>query len=144
MPSGSTRLTVAFLYSFPLIVLKSSASASDADSVAKTASVVFQCFMLRILPVLLCTRQRQNDTIALTFDNFGKNVLDCAQNPGPQSQPVRLSKCARCDARSVAAPCHLLRDHRLKFAASFSICLTNSLVKRKPFVIPRVSPIVSA
>src|SRR5947208_729697 len=40
MPSGSTRLTVTFLYSFPLIVLKSSASAIDADSAAKIASVV--------------------------------------------------------------------------------------------------------
>jgi hypothetical protein len=31
MPSGSTRLTVAFIYSLPSIVLKSSASAIDAD-----------------------------------------------------------------------------------------------------------------
>jgi hypothetical protein len=35
MPSGSTRLTVAFLYSFPLIVLKSSASAIDAKHTIK-------------------------------------------------------------------------------------------------------------
>jgi hypothetical protein len=39
MPSGSTRLTEAFLYSFPVIVLKSSASVIDADSAAKIASV---------------------------------------------------------------------------------------------------------
>jgi len=39
MPSGSTRLTDAFLYSFPLIVLKSSATAIDADSAANIASV---------------------------------------------------------------------------------------------------------
>src|SRR5947208_8703433 len=34
------RLIVAFLYSLPLIVLKSSASAIDADSAAKIASAV--------------------------------------------------------------------------------------------------------
>jgi hypothetical protein len=44
MPSGSTRLTEAFLYSFPLIVLKSSASVIDADSVAKIASVALFIF----------------------------------------------------------------------------------------------------
>src|SRR5262249_41186005 len=42
MPSGSTRLTVASLYSLPLTVLKSSASASDADSVARIAMIVFR------------------------------------------------------------------------------------------------------
>jgi hypothetical protein len=40
MPSGSTRFTVTFLYSLPSIVLKSSASAIDADSAAKIASAV--------------------------------------------------------------------------------------------------------
>jgi hypothetical protein len=35
MPSGSTRLTVAFLYSFPLIVLKSSVGAIDAKHTIK-------------------------------------------------------------------------------------------------------------
>ena len=44
MPSGSTRLTVPFLYSFPLIVLKSSASAIDADNPVKITSVACQCF----------------------------------------------------------------------------------------------------
>src|SRR6266496_3541216 len=44
MPSGSTRLTVTFLYSFPLIVLKSSASAIDADNPVKITSVACQCF----------------------------------------------------------------------------------------------------
>src|SRR5437763_7177366 len=48
MPSGSTRLTVTFLYSFPSIVLKSSASAIDADRAAKIASVVL---------FIVCTRR---------------------------------------------------------------------------------------
>jgi hypothetical protein len=49
------------LYTLPLTVLKSSASASDADSAAKIASVVCQRFTRRILPLLLSTRQRQSD-----------------------------------------------------------------------------------
>jgi hypothetical protein len=40
---------------FPAVVLKSSASAMDADSV-KIASVVCQYFTRRILPLLLSTR----------------------------------------------------------------------------------------
>ena len=35
MPSGSTRLTAAFLYSLPPTVLKSSASVSDAEELLK-------------------------------------------------------------------------------------------------------------
>jgi hypothetical protein len=35
-------VTVASLYSLPVMVLKSSASASDADSAAKIDSAVFQ------------------------------------------------------------------------------------------------------
>jgi len=61
MPSGSTRLTLAFLYSLPPIVLKSSARASDADSAAKIAAAVWQNFTRWILPVLLSTSQWQND-----------------------------------------------------------------------------------
>jgi hypothetical protein len=38
------KLTVAFLYSLPLIVLKSSASAIDADSAVKIASVALPVF----------------------------------------------------------------------------------------------------
>jgi len=40
------RLTVASLYTFPLTVLKSSASATDADSVAEIASIACQDFSL--------------------------------------------------------------------------------------------------
>jgi len=40
------RLTVASLYSFPLTVLKSSASATDADNVAEIASIAYQDFSL--------------------------------------------------------------------------------------------------
>jgi hypothetical protein len=39
IPSGSTWLIVAFLYSFPLTVLKSSASAIDAKLTIKTTNV---------------------------------------------------------------------------------------------------------
>ena len=35
IPSASTRLTVASLYTLPLVVLKSSESASDANRTAK-------------------------------------------------------------------------------------------------------------
>src|SRR4029434_4655331 len=42
----SMRLTVASLYTFPLTVLKSSASATDADSVAEIASIACQAFSL--------------------------------------------------------------------------------------------------
>jgi hypothetical protein len=56
-PVRSTRPTVAFLYSLPLVVLKSSASARDADS-AKIDSAVFQYFTrAAILPLLLSTQQ---------------------------------------------------------------------------------------
>ena len=40
-----------------LTVLKSSASASDADSDAKTANAICQCFTRRILPLLFPATQ---------------------------------------------------------------------------------------
>src|SRR5204863_9654442 len=44
MPSGSTRLTVAFLYSFPVTVLKSSACATEMNDRSKTVrSFLFTC-----------------------------------------------------------------------------------------------------
>src|SRR6266705_5902707 len=46
MPSGSTRLTATFLYSFPLIALKSSATAIDAKHAIKKARI-FILFSLR-------------------------------------------------------------------------------------------------
>ncbi|HEY3137711.1 MAG TPA: hypothetical protein VGL29_16910 [Blastocatellia bacterium] len=49
IPSGSTRLTVAFFYTFPLLVLMSSASAIDADNAAKIAN---QCFTRRLCSLL--------------------------------------------------------------------------------------------
>src|SRR5262245_28603754 len=42
MPSGSTWVTSASLYSLPLTVLKSSASASDGDKTAKIANAICQ------------------------------------------------------------------------------------------------------
>ena len=57
MPSASTRLTVTFLYSFPAIVLKSSASAIDAKHTIRIAKVVAPNFTRRILPLLRSTRQ---------------------------------------------------------------------------------------
>ena len=53
IPSPSTRMIVASLYSLPLVVLKSSASAIDTDSAAKIGSVVLKYVTLRIL--LLCS-----------------------------------------------------------------------------------------
>ena len=44
IPSASTRLTVASLYTLPLVVLKSSESASDANRIAQTTTVVLQYF----------------------------------------------------------------------------------------------------
>jgi hypothetical protein len=46
MPSGSTRLTVASLYSFPLTVLKSSACATEMnDKIRKLRSFIcIRCF----------------------------------------------------------------------------------------------------
>src|SRR6266850_1816987 len=70
MPSGSTRLTVAFLYSFPLIVLMSSASASDTDSAARIAMVVFRGFMCVDSVFLLSTPQRQSDLQDQTHREF--------------------------------------------------------------------------
>src|SRR5436309_13493158 len=61
MPSVSTRLIVTFLYSLPLMVLRSSANARDADSIAIIAIIVFRQFTRRILPLLFSTQQRQND-----------------------------------------------------------------------------------
>jgi hypothetical protein len=46
MPSASTRLTEAFLYSFPVTVLKSSASARDAENATKITNVVAHFFTL--------------------------------------------------------------------------------------------------
>src|SRR5436190_21121945 len=54
------RLTVASLYTLPLVVLKSSESASDVNRTAKIK--VPQYFTRRILPFFVSTRQRQNDT----------------------------------------------------------------------------------
>src|SRR5437773_12264808 len=53
------RLTVASLYTLPLVVLKSSESASDANRTAKIK--VPQYFTRRILPCFVSPRQRQND-----------------------------------------------------------------------------------
>src|SRR5947207_9818116 len=41
IPSGSTRLSLAFLYSFPSIVLKSSARATDATQRIKKSANLF-------------------------------------------------------------------------------------------------------
>src|SRR5206468_9645202 len=51
MPSGSTRLIFAFLYSFPLIVLKSSASAVDAEqsiTIKKRGAFISRLLMVNL------------------------------------------------------------------------------------------------
>ena len=74
-PSGSTRVTVALLYSLPFTVLTSSASAIDAYSAAAIASMVFQYLTRRILPLVLSTRQRQSD---IHGRNDARDVYDVA------------------------------------------------------------------
>src|SRR5204863_2644898 len=50
MPSGSTRVTVASLYSFPVTVLKSSACATEMNDRIKTVrSFVFTCLNQTLL-----------------------------------------------------------------------------------------------
>src|SRR5215471_16713363 len=61
MPSGSTRLTVASLYSLPLTVLKSSANVSAADRAARIAMIVFRRAPCVDSVFLLSTPQQQND-----------------------------------------------------------------------------------
>ncbi len=55
IPSGSTRITLAFFYCFPLMVWKFCASASDADSAAKIAMIVFLGFMREFCLIALHT-----------------------------------------------------------------------------------------
>jgi hypothetical protein len=74
IPSASTWLIVASLYILPLMVLKSSANASDADRSAKIASVLAQQFMRRILRLFLSTSQRQND---MNWPNDAGNIHGC-------------------------------------------------------------------
>jgi len=54
------------LYSLPLMVLKSSANTSDADTTAKINSAVFQYLTGRILARLLSILQRQSDMTQAT------------------------------------------------------------------------------
>src|SRR5207247_10698997 len=73
MPSGSTRLTEAFLYSFPLIVLKSSANAIDADSAAKIANVALfivtrACQISLSLSILKWPSAASQDRARIVFD----------------------------------------------------------------------------
>jgi len=61
IPSASTLLIVASLYTLPLTVLKSSANASDTDSAAKIATIAFWGVMYADSASLLSTSQRQSD-----------------------------------------------------------------------------------
>ena len=52
MPSGSTSVTVAFLYSLPLVVLKSSAKTTEAKRISKIRTfeaeggIIIDCTLL--------------------------------------------------------------------------------------------------
>jgi len=70
------RAIVASLYSLPLVVLKSSASAIDTDSAAKIASVVCQYVTLRIL--LLCSphgNDKMTSNSAMAGETFAMELL---------------------------------------------------------------------
>jgi len=98
IPSPSTRLTVASLYTLPLVVLKSSENASDANRSAKINAVAPLYFTWRILPLFISIRQRQNDMNRAhgwrsTFNNSAPEVpqptgghLQSAPYPWPGSR----------------------------------------------------------
>src|SRR4029078_3494506 len=63
MPSGSTRITMTFLYSFPSKGLKFSAIASDVDKTATIAKAIPQhfrraCFIVFFFPLTLTLRTK--------------------------------------------------------------------------------------
>src|SRR6266550_1623282 len=105
IPSASTRLIVASLYTLPLTVLKSSDRAIDADRSGKTAIVVAQCFTRRILPPLLSTRQCQNDMrrSAMTRGTFTIAVTFlCGAAAAEQPAVTVVSSCECQDAHGIA------------------------------------------
>jgi hypothetical protein len=96
IPSASTLLTVAFLYSFPLIVLKSSANAIDASSCREHSEYSF--------PVphgggffLFCSPQSNSKVIeggAMTRTTFTiAVVLLCTSAVGEQPTVIFVSPC---------------------------------------------------
>src|SRR5437762_495793 len=112
IPSASTRLIVASLYTLPLTVLKSSARAIDADRSGKIAIVVAQCFTRRILPLLLSRRQRQSDMrrSAMTHGTFTIAVTFlCGAAAAEQPAVTVVSPCECQDAHGIAR-CGLKTD----------------------------------
>src|SRR5438552_3485 len=100
MPSGSTRVIVASLYSLPLAVLKSLASAGDANSVAKISSAVCQYFTRLILHFFAAHRQSQSGRRSNGLHNFaGARVWGVPH--------ARLKAFSRGSFRSVHAVEHL-------------------------------------
>ena len=73
------RLTVASLYTLPLVVLKSSESASDVNRTAKIK--VPQYFTRRILPFFVSTRQRKNDMNGARVCHAVKLTLESIEVP---------------------------------------------------------------
>src|SRR6266508_3920504 len=85
MPSGSTRLTVAFLYSFPASVLKSSEKATDTNEKIKTVrSFVFTC-LNRTSP--FCSHIRDS----LVKENSSANKALRPGNNSPQQSNMRIA-----------------------------------------------------
>src|SRR6266496_630341 len=102
MPSGSTRLTVTFLYSFPSVVLKSSANAIDAKQtikIAKVGALIFSAirFLRRrrwrgsVFFVKIKKRTRRRGVRGrrrIWFTFFGRGRIDLSrQIPGNGLQP---------------------------------------------------------
>src|SRR6266704_3211807 len=67
MPSGSTRLSLTFLYSFPSIVLKSSARATDAKQTIKMKTLENGRIMGRLF---LAVRSDKGKTRKTAFREF--------------------------------------------------------------------------
>src|SRR5437773_9791163 len=72
MPSGSTRLTVTFLYSFPSIVLKSSAKAKEErQAKAKQATAVIFMPLNLESKKRLAVQPHSHDPVAIRFRRQG-------------------------------------------------------------------------
>ena len=90
IPSASMRLTVASLYTFPLTVLKSSESASDANRTAKIR--VPQYFMRRDSAVF----RLHSATAKWIINKF------CARHAGVRESPLRTKPPCELPAASTA------------------------------------------
>src|SRR5947207_8714590 len=80
IPSGSTRLTLTFLYSFPLIALKSSAKATDANQRIRKARIF----------ILSSPRKTTRDTIFAGLQSVIQDKNETAGTQVLKRSPLRL------------------------------------------------------